>query len=153
MEHGVKAVLGENEVETAFRTYCGEDIYMSLNQSLRQVHHREWENTTFFLNYGICTAAKPPGRHPVLYAGLNNVKVKLAVGQTLYFKEFRSTSRSIDVAKSFGTDGVLLVFKTWKVGTDVSPYSPFAEEETLLAPYQGFAISEIKGNFIFLDTV
>jgi hypothetical protein len=91
----------------------------------------------------------------ILPTGLNNVKTKVTAGQTIILKEFRSTSRSKTVAKNFqkgNAKGLLLVFKSWNVGADISALSPWPEEEeTLLAPYQAFTVTEVQGNIIYLD--
>ena len=92
------------------------------------------------------------GSHPKVYRGINNVQVKLAVGKTVVFKEFTSTTKSHSVARGFaGSSGVLFEISGWQTGADVAKFSPYPdEEEILLAPYQTFRVTAIQGNLVKL---
>ena len=153
-EHGFRSIDGGDERVTALQTYTGDDLYDSLNASLRQYNHKQWENTTYHLNMAIVSFLHHPrGRHPYLWRGLRG-KAKLRVGSTVVFKQFVSATRSPDVARAFaGYSGIVLEFRSWKIGADVAHFSPYAEAEVLLAPYQLFRVEAIEGNKVILQAL
>ena len=90
-----------------------------------------------------------------LYRGMKNVQIKLAVGTPILFKEFVSTSKSRKVAQGFASQsGVLFEIDGGDVtGADVAKFSPYPEEEEiLLAPYQQFVVTAIKGNVVKMQS-
>ena len=82
------------------------------------------------------------------------------IGKKFYFGEFVSTSTDEDVAESFSDGGTLMEIKIKNNGTngrnnycryvgDISDYSD--EEEVLITAFCIFKITDIEGNYYYLD--
>ena len=89
-----------------------------------------------------------PGPRPRLYRGLNGLKARLNIGDVIGVKEFAATSRKVDVAMGYamgpGGDGLLLQFRSWNKGADVSGLSKYSDEaEVVLLPYQQYRVVEL----------
>jgi hypothetical protein len=136
---------------TALAKYTENDAYDDINKKMRAYSHKEWENTVFYLNEGIKALPKPRGRRPILWRGMDAVKV--CKGQKIMFKDFTSCTKSRVVAQRFaGESGALFEIRTWSLGADIQRLSRYpGEEEILLAPYAQFIVTEIRGRTIVLD--
>ena len=84
----------------------------------------------------------------------------MEIGKKFYFGEFVSTSTDEDVAESFSDGGTLMEIKIKNNGTngrnnycryvgDISDYSD--EEEVLITAFCIFKITDIEGNYYYLD--
>ena len=85
-----------------------------------------------------------------VYRGLN-VKPSFTIGQEFYFWEFISTSLSQVVAENFGKFifVITLYGRGFKGVENVSVFP--GEKEVLIEPYSKFRITDIDGNYYYMD--
>ena len=80
------------------------------------------------------------------------------VGKRFYFGEFVSTSLNEEIAEDFAKGGPIMIIKIKNNGNgrnnycrDISDISEYDEEEVLITAFCIFKITDIEGNYYYLD--
>ncbi len=121
-----------------------ERAYDSINLSLRERNHKQWENTIAAMNVAI---RSNPAQHGILYRGIPVHAPQLVEGSTFVLRGFNSCSRQKDIAarKFAGSTGTVFQINNWRVGTEMETYNSGLENEyeVLLPPYLKLVVTDM----------
>ena len=146
---------GISNLDYVLKDYTG-CLYSSLNNYLRNgiTPNNNTNSTIWCLHKAITQNNSNVNNGVILYRGVckklpNNIRV----GNRFYFPEFISTSKDINVAKSFGGSGTLMYIKVENNGIngkkvycrDLTNISSFPhEQEILFTSYCRFRVTKIE---------
>ena len=140
--------------------------YWFLNNYLRQgvvefLSEKELKSWAYCLHSSLQYRTSNVSNETIVYRGVNlNAPSDWKVGKRFYFGEFVSTSKSLDVAKNFSEDGIIMVITIKNNGNDgnnnycryIGDISELPEEEEVLfTAFCIFKITKIDGKFYYLD--
>ena len=149
---------GGSNLDYVLKQYTGT-LYSYVNGYLRDgtINNNNLKdaNSTVWCLHKAITQNNPNVQNGVLlYRGVcKKLPNNLKIGERFFFPEFISTSKDINVAKSFGLSGTLMYITVYNNGTngkkvycrDVSGISLFPEEkEIIFTSYCRFRITKIE---------
>ena len=155
----------EDNFTYVINRYTGND-YWILNDFIRDgtvtnFKESELKSWAYCLHSSLQYRTSNVSNETIVYRGVNlNAPSDWKVGKRFYFGEFVSTSKSLDVAKNFSEDGIIMVITIKNNGNDgnnnycryIGDISELPEEEeVLITAFCIFKITKIDGKFYYLD--